>query len=102
MSAAIRVDDKVNRRSGSTGQVSMLTCGLLAASSVLLVTKFYFLSELLVVLAALAVLFLVGTGFLIFLILLQECGKWGVCRFIEASKQRSCRSDLYGERRSCG
>ena len=80
----------------------MLTFGLLAVSSVLLATRFYFLSELLVVLAALAVLFLVGTGFLIFLILVQECGKWSVCRFIEARKQRSCRPDLYGEQRSCG
>jgi hypothetical protein len=54
----------------------------------LLATRIYFVRELLVFLAALAVLFAVGTGAVLLLILLQEGERWTV-RQIIAAKQRT-------------
>jgi hypothetical protein len=97
MSAALRVHDKETWRSGSARPVSMLTFELLAAGSVLLATRVYFLSELLVVLSALAALFLAGTAFLILVILVQESGRWGVRKFNDAKRAKALSLKTYKE-----
>jgi hypothetical protein len=84
----VSVNAKRIHRGGSSRKARFLTIGLPAAGAILFTTRFYFVSELLVSLAALAVLFSVGTGVLILVVLVQECGRWSVCKFIEA-KQKS-------------
>jgi hypothetical protein len=84
----MNVNAKGSHREGLSGKSSFLTFALSATGAILLATRFYFVSELLIVLAALAVLFLVGTGVAILFVLAQECGRWSVCKFNEA-KQKS-------------
>jgi hypothetical protein len=69
------------------GETSFLALGLSIAAAILLATRFYFVRELLIFLAALAVLFAVGTGAVLLLVLLQEGERWSV-RQIIATKQR--------------
>jgi hypothetical protein len=82
------VNTKETRQGGSAAEVSILKLGLPAAGAIMLGTKFYFVSELLVLLAALAVLFSVVTGVAILFLLAQECSRWSVRKFNEA-KQRT-------------
>ncbi len=74
-------------RGDSAGNVFPLAVGLPLAMVILLVTKIYFVRELLVLLAALAVLFLLGTGVAILFLVVQECGKWSLRRFKEAKHE---------------
>jgi len=69
------------------GKTSFLAIGLSIVGAILLATRFYFVRELLIFLAALAVLFALGTGTVLLLVLLQEGGRWSVRQIIEA-KQR--------------
>ena len=81
MRAALIIGNRKEARQGNPpGRVSYLAAGL--------PTKIYFVSELLVLLVALAVLFAVGTSALLLLILLQEGMRWSVRQIIEA-KQRT-------------
>jgi hypothetical protein len=65
-----------------------LLYGLGIVGAILLAAKFYFLSELLVLLALMAILFLVGTGVLLFIVLLQEAGRWSL-QGIRVAKRRA-------------
>lgn len=73
-------------RGSFPGRPPILTVGLLIAGTFLLATKIYFVSELLVVLAALAVFFSLGTGLVILFVVVHECGKWSVRKYQEASQ----------------
>jgi len=85
MRAALVIRDRVEtRRGNSCGRVTYLTVGLPIAVAILLATRIYFVSELLVLWAALAALFSIGTVVLLFLILVHECGRWSVRKFNEA------------------
>ena len=88
MRTATSVNTKRLRRGDSADEVSLLAIGLSFAGVILLATKVYFVSELLVLLVALAVLFSLGTGVLILVVLVQESGRWSVRKIIEA-KQRA-------------
>jgi hypothetical protein len=74
-------------RNGMPGKTPFLVIGLSIAGAILLATRFYFVRELLVILAGLAVLFAIGTGALLLLVLLQEGERWSVRQIIYA-KQR--------------
>jgi hypothetical protein len=74
-------------RDGVPGKTSFVVTGLSIAAAILLATRIYFVRELLVLLAALAVLFAIGTGAVILLVLLQEGERWSVRQIINA-KQR--------------
>jgi hypothetical protein len=76
-------------RDGIPGETSFLAIGLSIAAAILLAARIYFVRELLVLLAALAVLFAVGTGAVLLLVLLQEAARWSVRQIIGA-KQRIC------------
>jgi len=82
------VNTKETRQGGWATELSILKLGLPAAGAIILGTKFYFVSEFLVVLAALAVLFSVVTGAAILFVITQECSRWSVRKFNEA-KQRT-------------
>jgi len=88
MNAVSSVNAKKNHRGGSFGRVSFLTVGVSVGGSILLATKVYFVSELLVILVALALLFAVATGALLLLVVLQEGVRWSARQIIEA-KQRA-------------
>jgi hypothetical protein len=74
-------------RNGMPGKTPFLAIGLSTAGAILLATRFYFIRELLVILAGMAVLFAVGAGALLLCVLLQEGLHWSVRQIIEA-KQR--------------
>jgi hypothetical protein len=80
------IHDKEVRRGGSSGKVAPLTVVLSVTGAIFLATKIYFVSELLVLLAALAVLFSIGTGIVILFVVVHECSKWGV-RKLSGAKQ---------------
>lgn len=80
------IRDKEARRGGSSGKVAPLTVVLSVAGAMLLATKIYFLSELLVLLAAMAVLFSFGTGMVILFVVVYECSKWGVRKLSRATQ----------------
>jgi hypothetical protein len=74
-------------RNGMPGKTPFLAIGLSIAGAILLATRLYFVRELLVILAGVAVLFVVGTGAVLLLVLLQEGERWSVRQIINA-KQR--------------
>jgi hypothetical protein len=76
------IRDKEARR------LAPLTVVLSVAGAILLATKIYLVSELLVLLAALAVLFSFGTAMVILFVVVYECSKWGV-RKLSGAKQAS-------------
>jgi hypothetical protein len=78
------VNTKEARQGGSSRKAPFLTVGLPAAGAILLATKIYFLSELLVLWASLAAAFLVGSGLLLCVVLVQEGVRWSVRHVIEA------------------
>ena len=86
MRSAPSVRARETHRGGSAAGLSHFTVAVSAVGAILLARMFYFVSELLVVLAALAVLFLVGLGFFILLLFAQECGRWSVRKFNEAKQ----------------
>jgi len=88
MNTVTSVNAQNNPRGGSFGRPSFLTVGLSVAGVMLLATRVYFVAELTVILVALAVLFAVGTGALLLLVLFQEGACWSVRKIIEA-KQRT-------------
>jgi len=73
------------RHGGWAAAISFLKLGLLIAA-VSFATKVYVVRELLVVWGTLAVLFLVGTGILLFFVLVHECGKWSLRKFKAVSR----------------
>ena len=79
---------KESRPDTSSGKTSFVIVGLSIAGVMLLATKVYFIAELTVILLALAVLFTLGAGALLLLLLLQEGACWGVRKIIQA-KQRT-------------
>ena len=78
---------QVAHRGGMPGETSFLSIGLSIAAAILLATKFYFVRELLLILAALAVLFAVGTGAVLLLVLLQEGARWSIQHIVEAKRR---------------
>lgn len=70
------------------GKTPFLAVGLSVTGAILLAIRFYFVRELLILLAALAVLFAVGTGAVLLVVLLKEGERWSVRQIIEA-KQRT-------------
>jgi hypothetical protein len=78
------VNTKEARQAGSSRKAPFLTVGLPAAGGILLATKIYFLSELLVLWASLAAAFLVGSGLLLCVVLIKEGVRWTVRHVIEA------------------
>ena len=89
MRAALIIRDRVEtRRGNSFGRVTYLTVGLPTAVAILLATRIYFVSELLVLWAALAAMFVVGTGVMLFIVLVQAGVHWSVRQIIQA-KQRT-------------
>lgn len=61
--------------------VSRFIMVLLVAAATISALRVYVVTELLVVWAAFAVMFLAVTGSLILLVLIQECGRWSVRKF---------------------
>ena len=84
---ATSVITKETYRGGLPWKASFVTVGLSVAGAILLATRIYFVSELLVLLAVLAVLFAVGTCVLLLLILLQEGMRWSVRQISEAKRR---------------
>jgi hypothetical protein len=78
------LNTKEARQRGSSRKAPFLTVGLPAAGAILLATKIYFLSELLVLWASLAAAFLVASGLLLCVVLVQEGVRWSVRHVIEA------------------
>ena len=78
------------RQSGWPAAISFLKLGLLIAA-VSFATRFYVVHELLVVWGTLAVLFLAGTGILLFFVLVDECGRWSLRKF-KAARQATVSS----------
>jgi|SRR5271169_3818967 len=75
---------KVAHRRGMPGETSFLAIGLSITAAILFATRFYFVRELLVILAGVAVLFAVGTGAVLLLVLLLEAERRSVRQIIEA------------------
>lgn len=86
MQTASRVHARATQQGVSAGERFFLEVGLLAGGSILLARSFYLVTELLVLLAALAVMFLVGTGGVILYILVQEYARWSLCKFKDAKQ----------------
>lgn len=86
MRSAPRVRAGGTHQGGSAAGLSHFTVAISAVGAILLARMFYFVSELLVVLAALAGFFLVVMGFLILFLLAQECGRWSARKFNEAKQ----------------
>ena len=76
------------RQDALSGKARFLTVWVFVGGAILLATNNYFVSELLVIWAALAALFVVGTGVVLFIVLVQEGVHWGVRKIIQA-KQRT-------------
>ncbi len=82
------VGTRETRQNALLGKASFLAIGPFVAGAILLATNIYFVSELLVIWAALAALFVVGTGVMLFIVLVQEGVHWSVRQIIQA-KQRT-------------
>jgi hypothetical protein len=89
MNASTRVPDKESQPNSSGEQVSILTVGLSVAGAVLLGTRFHFVEELLLFLAALAVLLAVGTAICLLIVVVDEGGRRIVCKFNEAKRAKA-------------
>jgi len=77
---------RTTRQGGGAAAISFLKLGLLPIAAVSFATKVYVVRELLVVWGTLTVLFLVGTGILLFFVLVHECGKWSLRKFKAVSR----------------
>ena len=89
MNAPTRVPDIESQPNSSGRQVSLRIVGLSVAGAVLLATRFYFVDELLLFLAGLAVLFAAGTAICLLILLVHEGGRRIVCKFNEAKRAKS-------------
>jgi hypothetical protein len=68
---------------GQSVAVSLPAIGLAVGAAILLATKVYWVSEVLVLFLLMAILCLVVTGVLLFMVLVHECGRWTVRKFTE-------------------
>jgi hypothetical protein len=84
LQTATTVRAKERRRDTSSRKTSFLTVGLSVAGVILLATKIYLVSELLVLWAFLAAVFLVASGLLLCVVLVQEGVRWSVRHVLEA------------------
>jgi hypothetical protein len=60
---------------------------MMFAAVVLLATRIYIFSELVAMLAFVAILVVSGTGIVLLFLLLQECGRWIVRRILEVAQR---------------
>lgn len=73
---------------GLARKISILAVWLSLPGVALLAAKPYFVEELLLFLAALAILFAVGTAICLLIIVVHEGGRWSVRKFNEAKQSR--------------
>lgn len=99
MSVSPTSQDQKTKANGSAVQIRWLAFGLSVTGTVLLTANFYFIRELLTILGALAILFVVGTAGLVLLVVIQEIGKWAALRLGAATNLTvfSRRSVIVGE-----
>jgi hypothetical protein len=85
-----RIQNETSTQGRSRVTVSVPAIGLAVASASLLATRVYWVSEVLVLFLLVAILCLVVTGVLLFMVLVHECGKWSVRKFNEAKLTIVC------------
>jgi hypothetical protein len=78
-----RIRNETITRGRSSVAVSLPAIGLAVGAAILLATKVYWVSEVLVLFLLMAILCLVVTGVLLFMVLVHECGRWTVRKFTE-------------------
>jgi hypothetical protein len=88
MSAPPGIQGKEIQPRGLARQLSKLTVWLSLPGVALLATKPYFAEELLLFLAAFAILFAVGTAICLLIVVVHEGGRWSACKFNEAKQAR--------------
>ena len=70
------------------GNVSLPAIALSVTGAALLATRFYLVRELLALLTALLILFVVGTASCLLIVVVHESGRWSVRKFNEAKKAK--------------
>jgi len=88
MSAPPGIQGKGIQPRGLARQLSELAVWLSLPGVALLATKPYFVEELLLFLAALAILFAVGTAICLLIVVVHEGGRWSVSKFNEVKQAK--------------